>query len=66
MTWIELAKKYFPDASDELADAILWEFTAFPVADRETIEKQLAHVKEVGFEAVRKEFDDEMKEASHD
>lgn len=61
MTWIELAKKYFPDASDEEADTILWEFTAFPVADRETVEKQLAHVKEIGFAAVRKETEDTME-----
>lgn len=66
MTWIELVKKYFPDVSGDEADTILWEFTAFPFADKETIEQQLAHVKEVGFEAVRKEFDDEMKEVSHD
>jgi len=30
MTWIELVKEYFPDASDKECDAILWGETGFP------------------------------------
>lgn len=41
MTWLELVKKYFPDVSDEEADFILWEKTAFPVGGLEVVEKQL-------------------------
>ncbi len=42
MTWIDLVRKYFPDATDEYADFILWEFTAFPFAPAEHIEMQIA------------------------
>lgn len=42
MTWIELVRKYFTDATDEEADYILWEKTAFPFASAEHIEKQIA------------------------
>lgn len=30
MNWLELVKQYFPDATDEEADYILWEHTGFP------------------------------------
>lgn len=30
MTWLELVKHYFPDATDDQADYILWEYTGFP------------------------------------
>lgn len=30
MTWLELAREYFPDASDAELDAILWSETGFP------------------------------------
>jgi len=30
MEWIDLVKQYFPDATDEQADYILWD-TGFPV-----------------------------------
>ena len=30
MTWLELVREYFPDATDEEADYILWEKTGFP------------------------------------
>jgi len=42
MIWLELVRKYFPDATDDEADYILWEFTAFPFAPAEHIEKQIA------------------------
>lgn len=41
MTWRDLVRKYFPNASDEECDFILWERTAFPVSSIETIEKQI-------------------------
>lgn len=41
MTWIELVKKYFPNASDEEADFILWEKTAFPMGGLKVVEEQL-------------------------
>lgn len=41
MTWIELVKKYFPNVSDEEADFILWEKTAFPMGGLKVVEEQL-------------------------
>lgn len=41
MTWNDLVRRYFPDADDKACDYILWEKTAFPIADIETIEKHL-------------------------
>ncbi|KUL16228.1 hypothetical protein RFN66_03565 [Bacillus paralicheniformis] len=41
MTWIDLVRKYFPDANDKQCDFILWEKTAFPLVPVETVEKQL-------------------------
>jgi len=29
-TWIDLVREVFPDASDGMADYILWEHTGFP------------------------------------
>ena len=41
MTWNDLVRKYFPDASDKTCDSILWEKTAFPLVGVEIVEKQL-------------------------
>jgi len=41
MTWMDLVKKYFPNASEKECDFILWEKTAFPLCDLETVERQL-------------------------
>ena len=30
MNWIDLVRKYFPNAADEEANDILWERTGFP------------------------------------
>ncbi|WP_197023480.1 hypothetical protein [Heyndrickxia ginsengihumi] len=46
MTWIELVKEYFPDATDTQCEFILWEKTAFPVTGEETIRKQLKEYKQ--------------------
>ena len=50
MTWVELVKTYFTDIEDEEADYILWKYTAFPCASVDTIEEQIKHLKEVGYE----------------
>ena len=41
MTWVDLVRKYFPDANDKQCDFILREKTAYPSAPVETVEKQL-------------------------
>jgi len=43
MTYAEVVREYFPDASDEVVDFILWERTGFPgfwniLGDGETTE----------------------------
>jgi hypothetical protein len=48
MTWLDLARKHFPDKSDRSLNLILWEFTAFPMASVEVVEKQLQEYKESG------------------
>jgi len=45
MTWLELAKKYFPGISNEEADFILWELTCFPVGSAAQVEEQLRQLK---------------------
>jgi len=54
-SWIDLVREYFPNISDEDADALLWEYTGFPCfwnipKDGETPEeccrKQLAALRE--------------------
>ena len=32
MTWIDLVKQYFPNATDEECTSILWEKTPFPIS----------------------------------
>lgn len=41
MTWNDLVRKYFPDATDKDCDFILWETTAFPLVPAEEVERQL-------------------------
>ena len=41
MTWRDLVRKYFPNASDTICDFILWEKTAFPLVPAKEVEKQL-------------------------
>lgn len=45
MTWRDLVRKYFPNASDEECDFILWNRTAFPFASVDIIEKQIKEYK---------------------
>ncbi|WP_303752923.1 hypothetical protein [Bacillus velezensis] len=49
MTWIDLVRKYFPDANDKQCDFILWEKTAFPLASVETVESQLQENQTIMF-----------------
>lgn len=45
-TYLDLVREYFPNASDDELDGILWEKTAFPLETREDeLRKQLAHFK---------------------
>ena len=47
MIYIDLVKEYFPDASDDEADYILWEFTTFPMVQGEDeLRKQLQKFRE--------------------
>jgi hypothetical protein len=48
MTWLDLARKHFPDKSDKFLNWVLWEKTAFPMASIATVEKQLQEYKEGG------------------
>ncbi len=43
MTYLDLARKYFPKANDEELDSILWEYTGFPsfYRDLKQLERQL-------------------------
>ena len=50
MTFLEIAKEYFPDATNDDLEHILWEFTGFPNffrGDTETeLRKQLQRHKD--------------------
>jgi hypothetical protein len=46
MTWIELVKEFFPNISDEEADFILWEKTAFPMGGLEVVTQQLKELSD--------------------
>lgn len=44
-TWLDLVHEYFPDATDEYADFLLWERTAFPFASPAHVRMQLRAVQ---------------------
>lgn len=44
MTWWDLVRKYFPEATDEECEYILWEKTAYPMGNVNTVEQ---HIKEL-------------------
>lgn len=44
--WNDLVRKYFPNASDEEVDYILYNETAFPICGLETVVKQLEELKD--------------------
>ena len=43
----DLARKYFPDKSNEELSDLLWTLTSYPCGDVECIEKQLVEIKRV-------------------
>ncbi len=43
-TFIEMVKRHFPSATDDEAESILWECTAFPCCSIEHTELQLAEM----------------------
>lgn len=45
MTWYDLVRRYFPNASDELCEYILWEETCFPVGSVEDVERQIRELR---------------------
>jgi len=40
-TWRDLVRDHIPTATDEEADYILWEHTAFPMADQDYVNRQI-------------------------
>jgi hypothetical protein len=40
-TWFDLIRIYFPNATDEYCDYILWEKTTFPLGSFENLERQI-------------------------
>jgi hypothetical protein len=46
MTWCDVVRKYFKDATDKECHFILWEKTAFPCARAEFIEAQIKELAE--------------------
>jgi hypothetical protein len=40
-TWIDYAKRLFPNANDRTADAVLWSCTAFPFVSAQLVMRQL-------------------------
>ena len=41
-TWRDLVRDHIPSATDKEADFILWEHTAFPMADKDYVERQIS------------------------
>jgi len=41
-TWRDLVRDHIPAATDQEADSILWEHTAFPMADKDYVNRQIA------------------------
>jgi len=44
MTWRDSVRQYWPNASDEEADGILWNCTCFPFGAPEKIKEQLSNL----------------------
>lgn len=40
-TWFDLARRFFPDADDELIDFLLWERTCYPMGSVLQVARQL-------------------------
>ncbi len=46
LTPFELVRLYFPDASDELCELLIWERTSYPFVEAEEIARQLREFAE--------------------
>ena len=46
MAWLDYIKEFFPDVTEQQADFILWEKTAFPMGGKEMVEKQIRELAE--------------------
>jgi len=59
--FIAIVREFFPDATEDEAMSILWEYTGFPgfwAGDpAECVRAQLKHLKEVGADAIDAERD---------
>lgn len=45
MTWYDLVRQYFPDATDKQCSFILWECTPFPCCGVDTVKEYLQEYK---------------------
>lgn len=45
-TWIDAVRRWFPNATDDFCDYVLYERTAFPCCDGETVFRQIAEFAE--------------------
>jgi hypothetical protein len=65
-TFIATVKEFFPDASDDEAMGILWNYTGYPNfwtgEPKASLREQLQHLKDVGFEQVDRELDEALAE----
>lgn len=65
-TLIDVVKEYFPEATDDEALDILWNYTGYPSfwrgAPMASLREQLQHLKEVGREQVDRELDQALAE----
>lgn len=65
-TFIATVKEFFPEATDDEAMGILWNYTGYPSFWRGNpdtcLREQLQHLKDVGFEAVDRELDEALAE----
>lgn len=65
-TFLGTVKEFFPDASDDEAMSILWNYTGYPSfwsGEPETcLREQLQHLKDVGFEEVDREMDEALQQ----
>jgi glutamate racemase len=44
-TWIDYAKRLFPNANDRTADAVVWSCTAFPFVSTRLVMRQLERAR---------------------
>lgn len=63
-SFIDVVKEFFPEATDDEAMGILWNYTGYPSFWRgepnKCLREQLQHLKDVGPEAVDRELDEAL------